>query len=68
MLSSAALLMSFLAVLAGALIGLLWVIAATLVIVFCFVGGAGSWFDTQSCAAVRASQQRDKPPSTHQSR
>jgi hypothetical protein len=49
-LSSIALLLSSLAVLTGVLIGLLWVIAAILVIVFCFVGGAGAWFDAQSRA------------------
>ncbi|MGH3479554.1 MAG: hypothetical protein ACRDQD_22300 [Nocardioidaceae bacterium] len=39
-------------------IGLLWVIAEILVIVFCFIGGAGAWFDAQGYAADRARQQR----------
>lgn len=39
-------------------IGLLWVIAEVLVIVFCFIGGAGAWFDAQGYAADRARQQR----------
>jgi hypothetical protein len=63
-LSSIALLMSFFAVLTGAFLGLLWVIAAILVIVFCFVGGAGTWFDAQSYAAYRARQQHDNLLST----
>ena len=39
-------------------LGLLWVIAEILVIVFCFIGGAGAWFDAQGYAADRARQQR----------
>jgi len=56
--SSIALLLSLLAVLTGTLIGLLWIIAAILVIVFCFVRGAGGWVDAQTYAAYRARQQR----------
>ena len=37
-------------------IGLLWVLAEVLVIVFCFVGGASAWFDAQAYAADRARQ------------
>jgi hypothetical protein len=37
-------------------IGLVWVIAEILVIVFCFIGGAGAWFDAQGYAADRARQ------------
>lgn len=37
-------------------IGLLWVLAEVLVIVFLFVGGASAWFDAQSYAADRARQ------------
>ena len=39
-------------------LGLVWVIAEILVIVFCFIGGAGAWFDAQGYAADRARQQR----------
>jgi hypothetical protein len=39
-------------------IGLLWVIAEILVIVFLFVGGASAWFDAQGYAADRARQAR----------
>jgi hypothetical protein len=38
-------------------LGLLWVLAEVLVIVFLFVGGAGAWFDAQAYAADRARQQ-----------
>jgi len=38
-------------------LGLLWVIAEILVIVFCFVGGASAWLDAQAYAADRARQQ-----------
>jgi hypothetical protein len=38
-------------------LGLLWVIAEILVIVFCFVGGASAWIDAQAYAADRARQQ-----------
>ncbi len=37
-------------------LGLLWVIAEILVIVFCFVGGASAWLDAQAYAADRARQ------------
>jgi hypothetical protein len=39
-------------------IGLVWVIAEVLVIVFLFVGGASAWFDAQGYAADRARQAR----------
>lgn len=66
-LSSIALLLSLFVVLTGVLVGLLWVIAAILVIVFCFVGGAGAWLDAQGYAAYRARQQCDTLPfTTHQ--
>jgi len=39
-------------------LGLVWVIAEILVIVFLFSGGAGAWFDAQGYAADRARQQR----------
>lgn len=38
-------------------LGLLWVLAEVLVIVFLFVGGASAWFDAQAYAADRARQQ-----------
>jgi hypothetical protein len=39
-------------------IGLLWVVAEVLVIVFLFIGGASAWFDAQGYAADRARQAR----------
>ena len=49
--------LSALTILVG-LFSIIWSIAAILVIVFLFVGGAGAWFDAQGYAADRARQQR----------
>jgi hypothetical protein len=39
-------------------IGLIWVVAEVVVIVFCFVGGATAWFEAQAYSADRAGLQR----------